>query len=734
MKKFLPYLAILLLAMLAGEMIFQLDPFGLEEKTLDLRFRLRGIRSVDHSDLVVVGIDNTTFKDLPARYPYPRQYYAHAIDNLRRAGARLIVFDVQFTETELVDLTQDSALVAAMLPQTSGGEGWLERSDVILSGQLMRETKGGFSYLRPDKPLPELLKIADWGLINDLIDKDGYLRRYQLFQPLWRDTLIISPQGEHHREQLVTLYPSLGTVVMRHLLEWPDTTSFHLETNVTHFGTLAVPTYQSEQNAFRINYYGPPETFPTYSFSTILDDEDFELRDGCDTDYMELFQDPELLEWLAPGQKNPFAGKVVLIGVTIEDKHDTKLTPFYGFGRDRRLMPGVETHAHAIQTMLDGSFLKAPPHYINLLLQLMMVIMILFLAHRFSPLLALALVSPIFIAVITLPFLLFSLQNICVNMTAPLTTLSGAYLATIVYNFILERRNRLQIHNMFSHYVPSSLVKRLIEQPELLKLGGEEKELTVLFTDIAGFTTVSEQLEPALLARLLNEYLTAMSDIIMANRGTIDKYEGDLIMAEFGAPVHFPDHAAAACRAALQMQAGLKRLCVDWEKRGLPRIEARVGLNTGQMVVGNMGSDRIFDYTVIGDAVNLASRLEGINKAYGTYLLVSEFTAAAAGELFLLRELDLVRVKGKKLPITIFELYGERSDAEPEQLEQLQAWEQVRSLYLEREWRAGLTACEAYLQRWPDDPVVAVFRERYLKMVDSPPPGDWDGVFDFLEK
>ena len=731
MRKLFPYVAILILALLVGEAVYQLNPFGLEEKTVDLRFRLRGPRSVAHSDLILITIDNTSYKDLPQRWPFPRSYYAHAVENLRQAGVKLIVFDIQFTEPDLEDLAQDSALVASMLP---AGASPLQRSDVIHAGQLVTESRSGAVYRRLDKPLPGLLATADWGLVNDLVDGDGYLRRYQLFQPLLRDTLIMDEDGIPRREQYSQQQFSLGMVLLKQLLKLPDSTLFLPDGHVTHYGPLDIPTYRGLQNAFPINYYGPASTFPTFSFSSILDDDGFELLEEYDTDYMELFQDQELFSLLAPDSEHPFAGKIALIGVSIEDLHDNKLTPYYSYAGQHNLMPGVETHAHAIQTIIDGSFLKQPPRYYSLLLQFALLALILFLIRRFSPLAASGMVLPLVLAAMLIPVLLFSLLDINLNMTAPLAALVTGYLASGVYQLVLERRDRLQIHNMFSHYVPTSLVKKLIAQPDLLKLGGEEKELTVLFTDIAGFTTVSEQLGPALLARLLNEYLTAMSDIIMANRGTIDKYEGDLIMAEFGAPVHFTDHAAAACQAALQMRAGLKRLCVDFEKRDLPIIEARIGLNTGLMVVGNMGSDRIFDYTVIGDAVNLASRLEGINKAYGTYLLISEFTAAAAGDQFLLRELDLVRVKGKKLPITIFELCGERSSAEPDQLEQIQVWEQLRALYLERDWKACTAACEAYLERWPDDPVAAVFRARCLKMVDSPPPHDWDGVFDFLEK
>jgi adenylate cyclase len=731
MRKLVPFVAILLLALLAGEFVYQLDPFGLEEKTVDMRFRLRGPLSVAHSDLILITIDNTSYKDLPDRWPFPRSYYAHAVENLRQAGVKLIVFDIQFTEPDLEDPAQDSALVASMLPE---GTTQMLRSDVIHAGQLVTEIRSGAVYRRLDKPLPGLVATADWGLINDLVDGDGYLRRYQLFQPLLRDTLITGSDGSVRREKLSRQHPSLGMVLMKRLLELPDSAVFIPDGHVTHFGPLDIPTYRGLQNVFPINYYGPASTFPTYSFSSILDDAGFDLLEENDTDYMELFQDKELFSLLAPDSENPFEGKIALIGVSIEDLHDNKLTPFYSYAGQHNLMPGVETHAHAIQTIIDGSFLVSPPRYYSQLLQLILLALILFLVRRFSPLFALGLVSPVIIAAILIPVVLFGLMNINTNMTAPLAALVTGYLAAGIYQLVLERRNRLQIHNMFSHYVPTSLVKKLIEQPELLKLGGEEKELTVLFTDIAGFTTVSEQLEPSLLARLLNEYLTAMSDIIMANRGTIDKYEGDLIMAEFGAPVHFADHAAAACQAALQMQAGLQHLCLDFEKRGLPGFEARIGLNTGRMVVGNMGSDRIFDYTVIGDAVNLASRLEGINKAYGTSLLISEFTAAAVGDRFLLRELDLVRVKGKKLPITIFELSGERSNAEPELLEKVEEWEQLRAVYLARDWSGGVAACEAYLQRWPDDPVPAVFRERCLKMVDSPPPLDWDGVFDFLEK
>ncbi len=733
MKSFLPYLLILILALLAAEGVYRLDPFGLEEKTIDLRFRLRGPVAVDHSDLILIAVDDATYHDLQQAFPFPRSYYAHIIDNLRRAGVRLIVFDIEFHEQKLDNLQGDSLLIAAMVPEREIGKP-PSRHDVIHAAKYEEEDLGHTVYRYVIKPLPGLRPVSDWGLVNDLLDTDGYLRRYLLYQPHARDTLITTPAGETLRQRHTSYLPTLGMVTVRHLLELPDSTSFHVEGGLTRFGPLAIPHIHGNRNAFRINFYGPTGTFPTYSFSSILDDAEFDLMEESDTDYMEIFQDPELFKLLAPGQVNPFAGKVALVGVTIEELHDIKFTPFYSFAGNNKMMPGVETHAHAIQTLLDGTFLTEPHHFWDLLAHLLLILMVVAVTRRLSPGLALAMLSPLFLAVLVVPFLLFGLYDLCVNLTAPLTALAGSYLATVIYQYMLERRDRMQIHNMFAHYVPSSLVSKLIEDPDMLKLGGEEKELTVLFTDIAGFTTVSEQMEPAVLAGVLNEYLTAMSDIIMEGGGTIDKYEGDLIMAEFGAPVWFEDHARAGCSTVLKMQAGLRSLGDGWEKRDLPRLNARVGLNTGRMVVGNMGSDRIFDYTVIGDAVNLASRLEGIGKAYGTNVTISEFTAEAVGDEFVLRELDLVRVKGKKEPIRIFELVCERADAAPTLLEQLDDWTRARALYLKREWEQAIAGFQSYQEKWPDDPAAAVFEKRAREMITDPPPEDWDGAFTFMEK
>ena len=235
-----------------------------------------------------------------------------------------------------------------------------------------------------------------------------------------------------------------------------------------------------------------------------------------------------------------------------------------------------------------------------------------------------------------------------------------SFAMSTAFNYATEGRQRRQIKDMFSRYMSDLLIQDLLKNPGKLRLGGERKVLTVLFSDLAGFTSISEKLSPEEVVTLLNLYLTAMTDIILASGGIIDKYEGDAIMAFWGAPVQEEDHAARACLAALENQARLATLRQELAQMGLPPVYSRIGINTGEMIIGNLGSSQRFDFTVIGDSVNLASRLEGAGKEYGTSILISEETYRRAREAVEVRELDLLQVKGKELPVRIYELLGKR--------------------------------------------------------------------------
>ena len=292
----------------------------------------------------------------------------------------------------------------------------------------------------------------------------------------------------------------------------------------------------------------------------------------------------------------------------------------------------------------------------------------------------------------------------------PVVTVSGSVLVvffTLVTTLeVAVGRERSFIKRAFAKYVPEKVVDTLLGSPEMLKLGGEERVMSVLFSDLVGFTTISEKMTPAQLVQLLNHYLTEMTDIVLAEGGIIDKYEGDAIMAEFGAPLPLPDHADRAVRAGLKMQRRLKELREIWKGQGLPELRCRVGINTGAMIVGNMGSNQVFDYTVIGDSVNLASRLEGANKRYNTYLMISEFTLGyLTPGLFRTRVLDVITVKGKSKAVKVFEVVGENSHpVEPNDEIYYKAYEEAFELYLSREFSEARRKFKEALTQRPDDP------------------------------
>ena len=279
------------------------------------------------------------------------------------------------------------------------------------------------------------------------------------------------------------------------------------------------------------------------------------------------------------------------------------------------------------------------------------------------------------------------------------------------------------------------MVNELIANPHLLSLGGEERELTVLFSDVASFTSISEDLSPTDLVGLLNEYLTAMTEIVVEHDGIIDKYEGDALMAEFGAPIPFEDHAVKACLAAISMQRKLTELRTKWEKEGRPPLTARIGINTGIMLVGNMGSRHIMDYTVMGDNVNLASRLEGTNKVYGTKICVSESTHAAAIGEVITRELDLIRVKGKSRPVHIYEVFETVEQGIPAgRASMLERFEMGLQFFRDRRFTDALELCSEIHEMDPDEGPAALYARRCQQYVETPPPDDWDGVFIMTTK
>jgi adenylate cyclase len=310
------------------------------------------------------------------------------------------------------------------------------------------------------------------------------------------------------------------------------------------------------------------------------------------------------------------------------------------------------------------------------------------------------------------------------------------FLTLAFVKFLKTAKEKSYIRNAFGHYLSTDVINELLTNPDKLKLGGEKKYITAMFTDVKGFSTISEQLDPADLVKLLNEYLSAMSDIILEMKGTIDKYEGDAIISFFGAPLELPDHAVRACKAAIQMKKTETELNKKFLENGMAPnpLLTRIGINTGDMVVGNMGTARKMDYTIMGNSVNLAARLEGVNKQYGTWILTSEYTMQNTDSDLTVRKLDRVRVVGIQTPVRLFEVIEEKSQTSPELKEAVAIFHAGLDLFEEKNWKKAEARFEEVLKILPEDGPASTFLKRCQQYIVNPPPENWDGVFNLTTK
>jgi len=318
-------------------------------------------------------------------------------------------------------------------------------------------------------------------------------------------------------------------------------------------------------------------------------------------------------------------------------------------------------------------------------------------------------------------------QRMWMNLVYPVLAFFGVFVAVTIYQYFTEEREKRKIRSAFQYFVSPGVVNEILKDPGKLRLGGERKELTVLFSDIREFTHLSETLPPDTLTKMLNLFLTPMTDIVFKYQGTLDKYMGDAIMAFFGAPLEQKDHVEKACHTALDMVEALKDLQKSWEIDGVPEISMGIGINTGPMSVGNMGSDVLFDYTVVGDHVNLGSRLENLNREYGTKIIISEYTHRYLKDTFISRELDIVRVKGRTEPVRIFELLGRE--------EPFHEWSTFKELfenglwaYRAQRWDEGIGEFEKALKIRPDDGPAKLYLQRCMLLQRNGSPPKWDGI------
>jgi len=641
----------------------------MELKALDLRMVSRG-RLQPGGEVVIATVDEKSVTEL-GRWPWPRSLLAALVDALKADGAKAIGFDIVFAEPDTNASLQtidrlyrkvsanfhDPRLNRLLLEERQAAD-----TDAIFARAVAKAQNVTLGYFflmgreeakhyskeavaagaeriansryqmiqargRPDDSdllqaqavvanLPALSEAAEnCGYFNAMPDSDGSIR----WSPL------VMKFGEDY-------YASLPISLLQQYLDWPLLTLVMADYGVAgvKIGSAEVPT--DAMGRLLLNYLGPGKTFPHYSICDVLRHR---LPLG-------LFKD-----------------KIVLVGATATGIYDMRVTPFSA------VYPGIEIHATVIDNILHQRYLYHSDwtSFLDACTIILLGLLIGLTVSRVRAAPGVLIVLGVMAAFVVGNTFVFARWNTWLNIVYPLLTMATIYVGITVEHYMTEEREKRKIRNAFQYYLTASVVNEILKDPSKLKLGGEKKNLSVLLSDIRGFTNVSERLTPEELVQLLNEYLTAMTDIVFKYEGLLDKYMGDAIMAVYGAPLPQPDHAIRACLTALDMIAELKQLQKKWEAEGRPVLNIGVGINSGEMVVGNMGSQMRFDYTVMGDNVNLGSRLEGLNKEYGTNIIISEFTAAVVRDELLCRELDAVRVKGKQLPVKIYELIARHADS-----------------------------------------------------------------------
>ncbi len=617
MKKWL-FFVIPIIVVLALELLYITDFwYNFESRAKDTFFNLRGSRAVS-GKVVIVAIDDASFDSFKTRWPFPRSYFAHLIDNLEKAGASQIIFDIEFTEHS--DAAEDS-----ILAQTAS-----KYKNIIFSGKVIEDSQTGFEKKQVLPPLSMLTETGNsWGIVNIFADNDGFVRTYNLYKKYQTDFIY-----------------SIGVKSVNAAQVGSNINNIMDKRKTCRIGAITIP--KLSRTTCLINYYGPAKTFPTYSIADVIDDSSFTMPDfDVDTFY-------DLLK------EKRFKDKIVLIGSTADELHDNFNTPFIG----KQMTPGVEIHANFIEMALYRNFLFTWPYFLYFLILVAFALLFNMLNSFIKPNISLAITLATIAVIITITYYLFSTQNLVLPVLELPLVLIVLWVVSLISHYLKTAKEKKFIKEAFQHYMSSELVNELIKDPSKLSYGGAQKEITILMSDIRAFTTYTEMYEPKEVVQNLKEYLTAMVDIIIHNKGTLDKFIGDAVMALFGSPVDIGNDALVACKVALEMRRRVDEMMGRWTREGRVPFEIGIGVNTGTVTVGNLGSEQIFDYTAIGDTVNLSARLESLNKDYPTKnkIIISETTYLKAKDFLEVAYLGEVLVKGKHNAVKIYELLDVKSE------------------------------------------------------------------------
>ncbi len=706
---------------------------SLDNRIIDAMFLWRGAQDTTDS-VVIVDIDEKSLKQL-GQWPWPRDTVAKLVSNLQAGGAKVIGLDIVFAEPdrtspkEFVDQLGNylHGEVPAATLQRLRDDPTIDH-DLILGqavstghtvlGYVFQTTDDGLKTAY-DQPFPA-------AIIRGLPTGDTYdqLAIYKAYRAIINVAEVAQAESEGFFNVfpdasgtvrmvplLMTMdgipYPSLALEMVRIGMN-KDTIKLHPSQQIrdrqrgllgVSVGKSYIPT--NNRGQMTVNFRGSNKTFPYLSAIDIINGKEL----------------------------NRVRNKYVLIGTSAAGILDLRATPF------SNVFPGVEVHANVIDNVLAGD-----PFVFDLLTEIGITYLLIVLGGLFLVAL-LAFSSPLagglggFLlleATIIGNYHYLFLHNKIIGITYPLLTIIIIFMIVTLFNYFFEGREKKFISHAFGHYVSPQVVKKLMAHPENLALAGEEKTLTVLFSDIRGFTTISESMSSTQLALFMNRYLTAMSSVIMQCQGTVDKFIGDAIMAIWGAPLDDHDHAANAVRSALGMMEKLREKQPQWQAEGIPAIDIGIGINTGTMSVGNFGSAERFDYTVLGDAVNLGARLEGSNKTYGTNIIISQYTLTELGDRFFCRFIDMVKVKGKLKPVKIYEPLTEGEPSE-ELRREVAVFEEAMEEYHCQNFAKAATIINELHETNPSK-LYCLYRDRIRKYQKTPPPPDWDGSFTFTSK
>ncbi len=772
-------------------------------KFLDYNFQLRGPLSSwashqenpnDSLDVVLIDVDDETFRLLgEIGWPYPRgKIWDAAIKNLADAGAKVILFDIQF-DTRDAHTARVLSVFNGILPE-GYSDGDKAIADAILYAReqgtevVMASTiKTELSSIPPQilvTPNEFIMEVnPDHGLVDIDEDKDHFTRRYPVFGAMTHEPDVWRP--------------SLAMKAVKYFLGIDDDPglSYDFDEGEFTYGPLTIPTYGTDYPGFLTNIYGPAsharigqsepwQTFKRYPLAWIIDTENLALPvPDEDTDWMSQFDSSgtfnSMMLMMDPTWEilaSPFKDKICVVGVSVEVFHDYKSTAFFDYLGAPTLMPGFEYHANATQTLLDQNFIRVFGRTIELTSDsaaqhILLILLCGFIAYLiiafFDPLWGGILIGLEAVALFSISVGLFTTDHLWffkwlsgnsesinvpnpgesyfIPIIAPLLVMVLTYVGNVLYKFILEQRDKHFLKDTFGTYIAPELIDKMYEEKQEPKLGGDAGIHTAFFTDIQSFSAFSEKLTAEEVVELLNEYLTDMTDILLANQGTLDKYIGDAIVAFYGAPVPVENHEYRACLTAIEMQDGLDKLRKKWQSEGdrwpdiVHNMQNRIGIATGDMVTGNMGSAMRMNYTMMGDVVNTAARFEASAKQYGVYIQVLESTYEACKDEFHWRELDYVTVKGKSVPAYSYELIARKGELSPTYEKLLPIYNKGLELYRSQKWmeaKAAFIEADKLEDMFPFRPTnpSRVYIERCEIFNENPPGADWDGSWTLTSK